>query len=174
VFLGNLTTLPNLDACAYFAREVLPLLRAHRPWTFRVVGRISPRDARSLAAFDGVEVTGQVPDIAAAVRGARAGVCPMRMGSGVQNKILEYMALGLPAITSSLSLRTIAALPNREILVADDGRAFAEHLERLFADRDYGLRIATAGRDYVLRNHAWAAHLAPLVERMSGMASDAR
>lgn len=166
VFFGNMTTLPNLDACTYFVREVLPSLRKIRPWTFRVIGRIRAPDARALRALDGVEVVGEVPSIAAAVRGARAGVCPMRIGAGMQNKLLEYMALGLPAITSTLSLRPISARPDAEVLVADDPEAFVRQVERLYADTELSRRLAAAARTYVADNHAWGAHLAPLVLAM--------
>jgi glycosyltransferase involved in cell wall biosynthesis len=165
-FVGNLTTLPNLDAANYFAREVLPLLRRKRPWTFRVIGRIARSDAQRLASIEGVEVTGQIPSVPDAVTDAQAGVCPMRIGSGIQNKILEYMALGLPTVTSSMSLQAIRAEPGREILVADEPAAYVAHLETLYADTALARTIAHAAHAYVTRQHGWETILRPLVERM--------
>lgn len=166
VFIGNLTTLPNLDAATYFAEDVLPALRRARPWIFRVVGRINPNDAARLARCEGVEITGQILRVSDAVAGARAGVCPMRIGSGIQNKVLEYMALGLPAITSSMSLQSLRAQPDREILVADDPAAYVAHLEKLFVNTDLARNVARAARGYVERNHNWEAELKPMVARM--------
>jgi glycosyltransferase involved in cell wall biosynthesis len=170
-FIGNLTTLQNLDACYYFAREVMPALRRVRPWVFRVVGRIRDADSRALSAMEGVQVTGEVPSVPDTVRGARAGVCPMRVGAGIQNKLLEYMALGLPAITSSLSLQALSAQPGRELFVADAPEQYVQHLEKLFADPALSLEMATAARAYVQATHDWSVHLAPMVERMRALAA---
>lgn len=173
VFVGNLTTLQNLDAAAWFAAQVLPRLRRIRPWKLRLIGRMRRRDARRFARLEGVELTGEVPRIAEVVRGARAGVCPMRTGAGVQNKLLEYMALGLPAVSSSLSVTSVSAVPGRHVLVADEPQEYVTHLERLAADDEFSMQLAKDARAYVERAHDWSVHLAPLLGRVTELAAEA-
>lgn len=170
-FIGNMTSVQNLDACFHFVEEVLPLLRQRGPYRFRAVGRIRRHDARLLLRHDGVEVRANVRSVADSVAEAGVGVAPVRMGAGVQNKILEYMALGLPVVTSSMALEGFDARAGREVLVADQPRAYVAQIERLFKDRDFALELARAGRAYVERCHRWPDHLAPLVNGVHALAA---
>lgn len=169
VFIGNMSSVQNLDACFYFASEALPLIRRQTRAIFRVVGRISEKDAKSLRGLEGVEVTGPVPNIADAVADARLGVCPVRIGAGVQNKVLEYMALGLPTITSKIGLEGFNALPGRDLLVANSPEEFAVKVLELFDNLSLAESLARSGRAYVEQNHVWAAQLSPLVERIESI-----
>jgi glycosyltransferase involved in cell wall biosynthesis len=170
-FIGNMASLQNLDAVTYFAREVLPLVRARVDCTFRVVGRIGERDAAALRAVPGVDLRANVPDVAAAVGRARAAVAPVRLGAGIQNKVLESMALGLPVVTSSLALEGLAAKPGRDLLVADDPAGYAAQIERLWGDTALRATLATQGLRYVKRHHAWSARLLPMVEAVNHLLS---
>lgn len=174
VFIGNMTSAQNLDACLYFAEEILPLLRERGPYRFRAVGRIRRLDALRLLRHEGVEVRANVDSVADSVGEAGVGVAPVRMGAGVQNKILEYMALGLPVVTSSIALEGLDAVAGREVLVADRPSAYVAHIERLFADRRFALEMALAGRAYVERRHHWSDRLAPLVDGVRALAAGAR
>lgn len=162
-FIGNLKSLQNYDAALFFAADVLPLIRAERPDVrFRVVGRIDEARASSLAGYDGVDVVGEVDDVAAAVAGAGAGVAPLRIGAGVQNKVLEYFALGLPCVSTALALEGFGAENGRELLVADSAQELAAAVLQVLSDRHAAAALAAAGRDYVERHHSWAQVLAPL------------
>ncbi len=164
-FIGNLASLQNFDAALHFASDVLPLVQRARPGTrFRVVGRIDSDDAERLAALGGVDVTGEVDSVADAVRGAGVGVAPLRIGAGVQNKVLEYFALGLPCVSTPLALEGFGAEDGRELLVAESAQAQAEAVLRLLDDRALAGRLARSGRDYVERHHSWAQVLAPLCD----------
>lgn len=165
-YIGNMTSLQNLDACLYFIEQVLPLLRTHLDVTFRVVGKIHEGDAARLRAHSGVEVTGLVPSVADAVADVRVGVCPVRIGAGVQNKVLEYMALGLPTVTSSIGLEGFSAINGEDVLVADSPEAYLAHIQRLWKDEDFAYELARNGRRYVESKHDWSARLAPLMERI--------
>jgi glycosyltransferase involved in cell wall biosynthesis len=171
-FIGNIMSLQNLDACLYFARHVMPLLSEYGV-TFRVIGRIRSRDARALRAHPHVEVTGEVSSVPEAAAGAIAGVCPVRIGAGVQNKILEYMSLGIPAITSSVGLEGLDARPGVEVLRADTPGEFAEHIVSLMRDSHQRLSLAVAARRYVETRHDWAAVLRPFVERARALVAPA-
>lgn len=167
VFIGNMASLQNLDACIYFAEEVLPVIRRSIDFTFRVVGRIKPADARVLSAFEGVEVAANVDSIVDAVKDARVGLAPVRMGAGVQNKVLEYMALGLPVITSSLALEGLGAKPNQDLLVADSPEEYLGHVVRLWQHVELRSQMAGTAFEYVRCHHSWKERLTPLVSMIN-------
>jgi glycosyltransferase involved in cell wall biosynthesis len=114
-----------------------------------------------------VLVTGRVPSIADAVAGAAVGVCPMRIGAGVQNKLLEYMALGLPSVTTSMGLEGIDAEPGRHLMLADGAEAMANAVLKLMDDRALAEDIAQAARAFVDERHRWTAQLEPLLDQMA-------
>jgi len=171
VFIGNMYSAQNMDACRYFATEVLPLLSDRDVAEFRVVGRIREADAAWLRAHPRVTVTGEVNSIPQAVKDGRFGICSVRLGAGVQNKILEYMALGLPVITSPVGHEGIAATEDNELLVAETATDFALQLRRLNEDRALYSRLARNGRTFVETRHDWSASLAPLLTRARSLVS---
>lgn len=161
-FIGNMFSVQNMDAALWFAEEVMPLL-IDDGFTFKVVGRISNANKARLNKYQGVDATGSVESIVEAVSTSFLGVCPMRIGAGVQNKILEYMALGLPCITSSLGLEGLQAEPDKELFVSDNASDIAAKVKDLFHDVDMHSRISQNARFYVETNHSWSAKLRPLV-----------
>ena len=167
VYIGNMASVQNMDACLYFARDVMPLVTQRLRATFKVVGRISDADAARLRAFPNVEVTGPVDDVAAAVENARLGVCPVRLAAGVQNKVLEYMALGLPVVTSSIGLEGFEAQPDRDLVVADTPAEYAEAIGRIWDDDEMKTQLAINGHAYVNAHHQWSSRLAPMIDRIS-------
>jgi glycosyltransferase involved in cell wall biosynthesis len=168
VFIGNMTTLQNLDAVRYMAREILPLVRRQRPEVrLRVIGRIGPNERAQLKHVDGVVVTGQVDSVAAAAHGGAIGVCPMRLGAGVQNKVLEYMALGLPTVSTSIGLEGFHARDGVELAVADDPASYANRILHLLEDRAAAGAMARAARAYVELHHSWEAVLHPMVDTIA-------
>lgn len=167
VYIGNMASVQNMDACLYFARDVMPLVTQRVRATFRVVGRIGEGDAARLRAFPNVEVTGPVDDMAAAVEDARLGVCPVRLAAGVQNKVLEYMALGLPVVTSSIGLEGFAAKPDQDLLVADSPEGYADVIGRIWNNHEMRAQLAMNGHAYVKEHHQWSSRLAPMVDRVA-------
>ncbi|HIF8759059.1 TPA: glycosyltransferase family 4 protein [Legionella pneumophila] len=165
-FIGNMTAVPNLDACFYFANNILPLINSKLTCTFRVIGRIRRQDAVRLENINGVEVVGNVENISAAVGNARMGVAPMRIGAGVQNKVLEYMSLGLPVITSPIALEGLKAQPGKDLLVADSPEEFVEQIDRLWNNQLLRSQLALSGLNYIKNNHSWSEQLKPLVEKV--------
>lgn len=164
VFIGNLQSLQNFDAAYFFATEVLPIVRANYPDVrFRVIGRIRPDSVRQLSQLPGVDISGEVSDVAVAASGAALGVCPVRLGAGVQNKVLEYMSLGLPVVSTRLGLEGFAAKPGRDLLVADSPEEMAAAVCLLLEDRLAAASQARCARDYVEQQHSWDAMLSPLV-----------
>ena len=109
---------------------------------------------------------GEVPSVAQAAQGGAVGVCPMRLGAGVQNKLLEYMALGLPAVTTTMGLEGIQAQPGQDVWLANTPELFADAVIALLDNRTVAEATAHAARRYVERHHAWSSVLAPMVQTM--------
>ncbi|MDY7790062.1 glycosyltransferase [Burkholderia ubonensis] len=171
IFIGDMRTVQNQDMCHFFAEAVLPLLRRRADYRFRIVGSIVPALAERFRAYDGVEVTGRVASVAEAASDGAIGVCPMRIGAGVQNKILEYMALGLPVVTTSLGHEGLGARSGQDLLIADTPEAFVERIEWLVAHASAAVEMACHARQFVEREHGWSEMTRPLVERVDGLLS---
>lgn len=171
VFIGNMYSAQNMDAALWFARETMPLLRKHGDYTFKVIGRIKPENERKLMAYEGVIITGSVDDVVEHARGAIAGVCPVRLAAGVQNKILEYMSMGLPTVTSSIGLEGLEAKPGSDILVSDTPREFVESILLLNRDIQLAEKIAKSAYLYVSEHHSWSGKLRPLSEKIHELLS---
>jgi polysaccharide biosynthesis protein PslH len=132
VFTGTMDYLPNIEAVTWFSTGILPRIRATvANAQFYIVGADPVPAVRKLERLDGVHVTGRVPDVRPYVQHAVAAVAPMRVARGIQNKVLEAMALGKPAIVTSGALEGIRAEPGRDLILADDEEAFAEAARRL-------------------------------------------
>jgi len=119
IFTGTMDYLPNIDAAQFFCREILPIVRSRVPdLRFVVAGRNPPPEVVSLAADPAIYVTGTVADIRPYLAGAAVAVAPMRIARGVQNKILEALAMDVPVVASSLAA---TALPQElaSLLVAE-------------------------------------------------------
>jgi sugar transferase (PEP-CTERM/EpsH1 system associated) len=170
-FIGNNLAQHNADSILWFAREALPAIRARLPQAiFKVIGEIRPELAERLRRM-GVTVTGRVAEMREATRHATVGVCPLRFGAGVQNKLLEYMALGIPAVTSPIGLEGLSAVPGKHLEVASTPREWAQQVAALLEQPALGRAYACAARQYVQDHHSWSAHLAPLseaIQRLTG------
>jgi len=156
VFHGVMDYPPNINAAEFLAGQVMPRVRAARPQAkLAIVGRAPTARIRALARQPGVEVTGEVPDIRPWLQGSRVGICPMLVGTGIKNKLLEAMASGLPCVATTLSVRGLQVADGRELFVADDAEALAAHLVRLLEDDALATSIGAAGRAYVRGHHGW-------------------
>jgi len=165
--IGNFQSLQNQDAVQHMILNILPLLRRQRPAVrLRVIGRVPPDKARQWGREAGVLVTGEVASIAEAVRGCGVAVCPLRLGAGVKNKVLEYMALGVPVVTTTIGIEGLDLQHGRELLIADQPPAFAAAIDILLDDTALSRRLAMAARRHVETHHDWDRVLAPLVEIM--------
>jgi sugar transferase (PEP-CTERM/EpsH1 system associated) len=163
VFTGVMDYLPNVDGVAWFSEQVLPIVRAHVPdVTFTICGaRPSPR-VRALARVPGVTVTGRVPDVRPYLAAADACIVPLRIARGIQNKLLEAMAMGLPTVATTAAFLGVDAEPGADLLVADGTAEFAGAVTRLLEDDDLRLRMGRAARAAIERRYAWEATLGGL------------
>jgi glycosyltransferase involved in cell wall biosynthesis len=152
---------PNADAVAWFAADVMPTLRAVNPAvTFHIVGANPGLATRALAALPGVHVTGRVPDIRPYLAHASVCVAPLRIARGIQNKVLEAMAMGRPVVASPQAFEGVRATAGRDILVADGAQAMASGVFTILDGT--GPELGQAARLAMERGYAWSATLAPL------------
>ncbi len=159
VFTGAMDYWPNVDAVIWFARDVLPPLAARWPaLRFVIVGR-NPAPAVQALAGEKVVVTGTVPDVRPYLQHAAVVVAPLRLARGIQNKVLEGMAMARPVVASVSCAEPIGAAPGREILTAADAAGFAEHVAALLADPSRAAEIGRAARDHVVHRFSWQAQL---------------
>jgi len=157
IFTGVMSSPGNIVAAEFAARSVLPLVRESLPGAHLVlVGRSPAARVLALAELDGVEVTGDVPDVRPWLAGSGLFLCPMISGTGIKNKLLEAMAVGLPSVATPLGLGGLDVEHEREVLVAEGDSALAAAVIRLLTDTALGDRMGAAARDYVTERHAWS------------------
>jgi sugar transferase (PEP-CTERM/EpsH1 system associated) len=169
VFTGTMDYPPNIDAVTWFAEAILPVIRRTRPdAAFHIAGLNPAPPVQALTAIEGVFVTGRVPDMRPYIAHASAGVAPMRIGRGIQNKVLEAMAMARPVVVTYDALTGIDAIPGEEVLLADTPETFAAACLR--AAGPAGKAIGEAARRRVLRDYTWSQCLRgfdPLLDRAS-------
>ena len=168
VFVGALDYRANVDAVAWFAAEVWPLARQRLPnLSLALVGRNPAPAVQRLANLPGIRVFADVPDVRPHVAAADLVIAPLRIARGVQNKVLEAMAMGKPVVTSPAALEGLAAEPGRHLLVADEPSQWAEVLAELLHDDELALSLGMSARRFVERSHAWQSTLEPLARLIS-------
>ncbi len=159
VFTGAMDYWPNIDAVCWFATEMLPRLRERHPGLrFHIVGR-SPAPAVRALASEAVRVSGTVPDVRPYLQHATVVVAPLRLARGIQNKVLEAMAMARPVVAAAPCVEAITAEPGRHLLSAADADAFVAEIEALLADPAQADAIGRAGREQVLAAYGWNARL---------------
>lgn len=166
IFIGNMNTVQNLDAARWFASKVMPLLETKGNFVFKVIGRMKESHRQEFKKYVNTITTGGVDDVAVEAKGASVGICPMRIGAGVQNKVLEYMALGVPAVTSPIGLEGIDAVVGKDILVADKVEEYVEIIVKACRNPSWARMIGLNGCNYVRCAHTWEGKLEPLIERL--------
>jgi glycosyltransferase involved in cell wall biosynthesis len=146
VFIGGFRHPPNVDAMLWYARDVLPHIRRSLPGvTTYVIGGDVPATVKALAADDFV-LLGHVADIAPYFAGCRVSIAPLRYGAGVKGKVNLAMSHGLPVVATSVAIEGMHLTDGDDVLVADDPRAFAEAVLRVYDDESLWQRLSTGGR----------------------------
>lgn len=159
VFTGAMDYLPNIDAVRWFAAEVLPVLRQHQPQLrFYIVGRSPTPEVLALADAN-ITVTRTVPDVRPYLQHAAVVVAPLRIARGIQNKILEAMAMARPVVASTECAAAVDAVIGQELLTATAPADFIAEIETLLQDTGRCASIGMAARQRVLSRYSWEAHL---------------
>lgn len=157
-FTGVMGYSPNHDAALRLARDILPRVQREVPAAELVLAGRDPR-AELLAAANGrpqIDVTGSAPDLRPHLEGAAVYCAPLRFASGIQNKLLEAMAMEMPVVTTAVAADGLAVDGEQPpLIVADDDEAIAAALTRLLGDPEERTRLARAGREYIERHFSW-------------------
>lgn len=152
LFTGNMNYPPNVLAAEYLIIKVLPLVK--RPIKVMLAGANPHPRVKSLAS-ENVIVTGWVEDMRQCYGRSKVFIAPMLIGTGLQNKLLEAMAMQLPCITSELANKALGAVHEESILVGTRARNHAEHIVRLLDDPDFAASLALNGKRFVKENFSW-------------------
>ncbi len=161
VFTGQMDYRPNAEAVSWFAEAILPAIRARYPDAhFAIVGRHPTDQVKLLSRLPGVIVTGEVADVRGWLAAAHVVVAPLLIARGVQNKVLEAMAMARPLVASTAAAEGIDH--GGTIRVGDTANAIADHVATLLDDPDAAGALGTAARAQVLNRYGWTARLAAL------------
>jgi sugar transferase (PEP-CTERM/EpsH1 system associated) len=163
VFTGVMDYRPNVDAVVWFANEILPRVRAAVPGASFVICGSRPAPAvQALALLPGVTVTGRVPDVRPYLDSAELFVAPLRIARGIQNKVIEAMAMGLPVVASVPAWTGTGLAEGEGGVVAADAETFAQRAASLLGDPARRAAMGEAGRRAVERDYAWDTQFAVL------------
>ena len=166
VFTGQMDYRPNVAATSWIIQQLMPLVRARfANACFHIVGRNPVEELVRHDGQNGIRVWGEVPDVRPFVRAADVVLAPLLIARGVQNKVLEAMAMARPVLLTPEAATGIDAQHGEHFIIerADPAPMLAR-IESLVNDHTYSARIGVAARDYVLRTSSWSAVLAPLAE----------
>ena len=167
VFTGNMSYPPNVNAVDYLVNEILPIVWKTMPEVKLYIAGATPDPKVKKAASERVIVSGWLDDIREAYAQSRVFIAPMRIGTGLQNKLLEAMSMRLPAITSPLANASLGAKPNEEILIGSNAEEMAQHIITLLTDKEKAERLAQAGFDFTNRVYDWGKATEILENAMS-------
>lgn len=168
VFTGQMDYRPNIEAVTDFAVNAMPAIRAAHPETsFAIVGRNPTSAVSDLSSLPGVQVTGAVDDVRTWLAGADVVVAPLRIARGIQNKVLEAMAMAKPVVASTAAAEGIAATNGAHYFVESDVAAEASRVIALLSDANMSRKIGESAREHVVQHYGWVGQLAAL-DRLMG------
>ena len=157
LFCGNMAYPPNVDAACFLVEVVLPLVQQTHPAARLLVAGTTPVARVQALASAAVTVSGWVPDIRAAYASARVFVAPMRVGTGLQNKLLEAMAMALPCVTTTLANNALGGQPGRDLMVENQPERLAATIVALLDAPDAASALARRGQEFAKSNFDWGA-----------------
>ncbi len=155
VFTGNMGYPPNIESAEYLVKKILPLLHERYPGIRLLIAGANPHLRVLVLKSAQVNVSGWIPDIRESYASARIFIAPMQIGTGLQNKILEAMAMKIPCITSPLAFAALNAQKGHDILVAETPREYADQILMLLQDRNKASALAQNGYQFVLQHFSW-------------------
>ena len=156
VFTGNMAYAPNVNAVEYLANDILPLVWKELPETKLYVAGATPDPRVKKTASDKIIISGWIDDMRDAYAQSKIFIAPMRIGTGLQNKLLEAMSMKLPCITTSLANNPLGAEVGKEILVGNNEQELANHIISLLTDKEKANTMAQNGYDFVRRVYDWS------------------
>ena len=172
VFTGNMSYPPNVNAVEYLANEIMPIVWKTLPEVKLYIAGATPDPRVKRAVSERIIVSGWLDDIRDAYTQSRVFIAPMRIGTGLQNKLLEAMSMRLPAITSPLANASLGAKPDEEILVGSNAEEMANNIITLLTDKEKAEQIALAGYNFTNRVYDWGKATAIMEHAMSQLTTE--
>jgi len=157
VFTGNMGYPPNVNAANFLAKEILPIVHKKRPDVKLTIAGATPHPSVQALKSEHIHVTGWVDDIRECYAKAKIFIAPMQIGTGLQNKLLEAMAMKIPSITSELANNALNATHGEEILVGNSAEEFAAHIINILENQDLQEKLSLNGYKFVHNNYDWDA-----------------
>ena len=151
LFTGNMSYPPNVRAAKFIANKIAPKA-PHL--NFYIVGANPTQELKRINGKN-IVVTGWVEDIREYYAKSKIFLAPMTIGTGLQNKLLEAMACGIPCVTTTLANKALKAKPDEEIILADEENKIVEKLIALSNDEELQGKIAKNGQSYIRKNFDW-------------------
>ena len=157
VFTGNMNYPPNVMAAKFLVNDILPIVQQQKANANLLIAGASPHPSVRALASKSVTISGWVDDIRVAYAASKVFVAPMQIGTGLQNKLLEAMAMKIPSVTSDLANNALHAEIDREIKVApaQDKETFAKHILDLLDNENMATQQAEAAYKFILNNYSW-------------------
>lgn len=172
IFTGQMDYRPNVEAVSYFVDKILPRVRVINPNAhFTIVGRNPTKDVIALSGHGAVTVTGSVDDVRGWIDAADVVVAPLQIARGIQNKVLEAMAMQKAVVASDAAATGIAADHGKHFYAADNAKDEAAYINDLLVNVPLRKKIGKAARAHVTKHYSWAGQLSPLDDMMH-MAND--
>jgi glycosyltransferase involved in cell wall biosynthesis len=166
LFNGNMNYPPNIESVSYLVKKIMPQIWKELPKTKLLISGAHPNAAVLSLASEHVIVSGWVDDIRVNFAKSRILVAPMQISIGLQNKLLEAMAMQLPCITSSLANNALQAKAGEQIIVANTPEEYAMEIKRLLQDETLMKQIALKGYEFATSKFKWEATTAKLSDLM--------
>jgi sugar transferase (PEP-CTERM/EpsH1 system associated) len=164
VFTGNMSYPPNINCAQFLVNEVMPLVWKKRHKSNILISGTSPTNEVLSLASNRVKISGWVEDMRESYARSRIFIAPMQIGTGLQNKLLEAMAMQLPCITSPLANAPLGAKNKQEILVGENANEVAALILDLLENENKIAELAQQGRLFVELNYSWKTHNKKLTE----------
>jgi sugar transferase (PEP-CTERM/EpsH1 system associated) len=155
IFTGNMAYPPNVDSVVYLVNRVMPLVWKKDPTIKLMIVGAEPDIKVLKLKSERVIVTGWVEDISAYYAASKVFVAPMQIGTGLQNKLLEAMAMKLPCITSTLANNALGATHQENIFIGNNSEEYSSHILTLLNDSLLSQKIAEKGYQFVTKNYTW-------------------
>lgn len=169
LFAGNMGYPPNVEGAVFLEKEVMPLVRKQVPEAKLMLAGARPDQKVKDLASNLTEVTGWVDDMRDCYAKAKVFVAPMMIGTGLQNKLLEAMAMKIPCITSTLANNALQAKPDSEILIAGTPEEYANQILELLSDTQRANALALAGHELVKKEFSWDGATKPLLDTIESL-----
>lgn len=163
VFTGNMSYAPNVAAAQFLAHEIIPILTKKLPTIQLLIAGINPDKKVKQLENENITVSGFIPDIRDAYNQSKLFIAPMQLGSGLQNKLLEAMAMEMACISSEICNASLGATNQKNIILCSKPEEYAFEIEQLLQNPAKQERIGKSARAFVEQNYSWKKSIEPLI-----------